>query len=277
MKGTLKKLLVGTSVAVGMSAISAPAMAASLTNVDMFGDDYKVYGGSDPVGALTDSDRYSHVELNYLNESLADNSTGFTANLGVDEIKVEGITQADWDGDLSDQWIADFEEAYPAIANATYGGVNIGSMISGKLEEAIGRSGDPNVSYMAKNDATGEIEMDLIGHYNIWDAPWMNSYKTNPLFGSVIAQLEAETPLLQISEIAKVTVNGDVQYAYGFSAEETGQVAADAGEGDSSSHTGRYNIALDGTPESESVPEPSVLLGLAAFGGLFAASKRKNA
>ncbi|NEO27910.1 MAG: hypothetical protein F6K03_13745 [Kamptonema sp. SIO4C4] len=174
MKGTFRNLLVGTSVAVGMSAISAPAMAASLTNVEMFGSDYEVYGAPSAVDALTDNDRYSNVELNYLNENLSDNDTGFTGNLGSDSIKVEGITQADWDGGLGAQWMADFQAAYPEIANTSYMGMSVGSMMTAELGEVIGRSGDPNVAYMSKDDASGVIEMDLIGHYNIWDAPWLD-------------------------------------------------------------------------------------------------------
>ncbi|NEO27941.1 MAG: PEP-CTERM sorting domain-containing protein, partial [Kamptonema sp. SIO4C4] len=155
--------------------------------------------------------------------------------------------------------------------------------------EVIGRSGDPNVAYMSKDDASGVIEMDLIGHYNIWDAPWLDvaiynkaneiAAGNSSLTASIESQLqgivsawEQDIEFLQISEIAKVTVNGQTQYAYSFSAEDTGFV-----DDDGSSHSGRYTISLKGTPESESVPEPSVLLGLAAFGGLFAASKRKNA
>lgn len=274
MKGIAQKLLVGTSVLIGTIATSAPALAASLSNVQMVGTDYGVYGAADAITALTDSDRYSHVELNIADEILSNNNTGFTGNLGSDSIKVEGINQADWDGGLGTQWMADFTAAYPAVANATYGPISIGQIIAGEIQTAIGRSGDPNVAYLAKDDGSGNIEMDLIGHYNVWDAPWVANYSANPIYGPVIAGLKAQTPLLQISEIAKVTINGEAQYAYSFSAENTGVVAVDDGV----SHSGRYTVSLAGTVEEDpaDVPEPSIILGLMTVGGLFSASKRKS-
>lgn len=299
MKGTIKTLLLSTSVAVGMSAIAAgSAVAASLSNVQMFGSDYAVYGAPDAASALTDGDRYSNVELNVADEILSNNVTGFTGNLGVDSVKVEGINQADWDGGLGTKWMADFSAAYPALATASLAfnniSINLGAAIMSTASAVVGRSGDPNVAYMAKNDATGAIEMDLIGHYNIWNSPWLQTainsqvnalatqYRLSSTNKSILAsavnnkvtQLKTENPLLQVSEIAKVTINGQSQFAYNFSATKTG-LSID----DGSSHSGRYTIALQGTaepPESEDVPEPSLMLGLAAISGLVATSKRKS-
>lgn len=281
MKRTIKNLLVGTSVAVGMSAVAAPAFAASLTNVTMFGSDYGTYGATDAVTALTDGDNYSHVELNFSSENLSNSTTGFTGNLGVDSIKVEGITQDDWNNEVAAMWMADFTQAYPALASAEYSfmgqTVNLGTVVGGSIAQ---RAGDPNVSSITKDDATGEISFDTIGHYNVWDAPWVDSYLAQynalPGFSDFVAAVQAQTPVLQISEIAKVTINGEVSYAYGFSAVETGVVAADASDGDTSSHTGRYTVALNGTPEGAQVPEPSLLLGLTAIGGLVASSRKSK-
>ncbi|WP_017305184.1 NF038130 family PEP-CTERM protein [Spirulina subsalsa] len=296
MKGTIKSLLLSASMAVGMSAIAtSSALAASLTNVQIFGTDYLVYGADDAITALTDGDRYSHIELNAGDENLSTNTTGFTGLLGSNVIRVEGITDQDWSNGLGAQWLADFTAAYPTIAGASFMGVNIGSLITNTAATVVGRAGDPNISYMAKDTTTGVIEMDLIGHYNIWDAPWVQlaineqvqilSAQTGmPVWmvamgvNSFMADLRQAVPLLQISEIAKVTIDGQVSYAYGFSAVQTGVLAADAGMGDSSSHTGRYTIALQGTPEEEraDVPEPSLMIGLALVGGAFVASKRKS-
>ncbi|MGK7929222.1 MAG: NF038130 family PEP-CTERM protein [Spirulina sp.] len=281
MKGIAQKLLVGTSVLVGAIATSTPALASTLSNVNMFGNlegtlvysdngsGVGVPGVIDPVTALTDGDRYSHVELNSNNELLTDNDTGFTGNLGLDAITVEGITQADWDGGLGTQWMADFALEYPTVAAAldtanTMFGVDLYS-------EITPRSGDPNVAYMAKNDANGDITIDLIGHYNVWEADWMAPYLS--VIDTAFPGLTNEA--LQISEIAKVTINGQEQYVYGFSAEQTGVVAGDDGK----SHSGRYTVTLlgAGTPETpEGVPEPSIVLGLMTVGGLLAASKRKS-
>ncbi|MCW6035737.1 NF038130 family PEP-CTERM protein [Spirulina subsalsa FACHB-351] len=298
MKGTIKSLLISASMAVGMSAIatsSALAATLNLTNVQLFGDDYLVYGADDAITALTDTDRYSHIELNAADENLSTNTTGFTGNLGSTLVKVEGINADDWSGGLGAQWLSDFTAAYPAIAGASFMGMNLGSMIADTAATVIGRAGDPNISYMAKDSTTGVIEMDLIGHHNIWNAPWlqlaineqvqiMSAQTGMPVWmvamgvNSLMTQLKQAVPLLQISEIAKVTIDGKVSYAYGFSAVETGVLAADAGVGDSSSHTGRYTIALQGTPEKDraDVPEPSLMIGLALVGGAVVASKRKS-
>lgn len=272
MTGTIQKYILGASVVVGMGALAAtPASAASLSNVQMFGDDYQTYTEDDvysdeqaAVNALTDSDRYTNVELNFANENLSDNVTGFTGQLGSQSVTVEGITDEDWNNGLAQQWLGDFKKEYAGLDFNLYG-VNVADVIG---NEVSSRSGDPNVASMTKNDATGEINLDLIGHYNVWNAPWAQSYKG----------YQSLAPELQISEIAKVTVDDEVSYAYSFSAEETGVLAVDAADNDTSSHTGRYTWTTQGSvePASAKVPEPSAILGLTALSGLLAFTKRKT-
>ena len=79
------------------------------------------------------------------------------------------------------------------------------------------------------------------------------------------------TPL-QISEIAKVTFNGKVDYAFGFKATDSGAIAGDRNKlNDITSHTGIYSWSQT----YKTVPEPSALFGLVAVGGLVIASRRK--
>jgi PEP-CTERM motif len=79
---------------------------------------------------------------------------------------------------------------------------------------------------------------------------------------------------LQISEIAKITFNGEVSYAFGFNATDSGAIAGNRNViNDSTSHTGIYTWTKD--YGAETVPEPSTILGLMAIGGLVAA-KRKS-
>ncbi|MBD1927582.1 NF038130 family PEP-CTERM protein [Trichocoleus sp. FACHB-90] len=79
----------------------------------------------------------------------------------------------------------------------------------------------------------------------------------------------------QMSEIAKVTFNGVVDYAFGFSAIDSGAFAADASVSDTTSHTAIYSWNRTyQLPPSESVPEPSAMLGLISVGG-FLVGKRK--
>jgi hypothetical protein len=289
MTASLQKYILGASAIVGIGAIAAtPAAAASLSNVQMFGDDYRTYTGSsvsgseqDAIDALTDSDRYTNVELNFANENLSDNVTGFTGQLGSQSVTVEGITDQDWNNGLRQQWLGDFKTAYKAldtsvVIDTLFGSfpLNFADTVAASLEN---RSGDPNVASMTKDNATGEISLDLIGHYNIWDTPWMSNVYAN--FGDTIEPLKEAVPTLQISEIAKVTVDGEVSYAYSFSAEETGVLAVDAADNDTSSHTGRYTWTTQGTvePSRAQVPEPSAILGLTALSGLLVFAKRKTA
>ena len=76
--------------------------------------------------------------------------------------------------------------------------------------------------------------------------------------------------LLQMSEIAKVTFNDQVDYAFSFKATDSGAIAGD--RKDTTSHTGIYSWSKT----YKTVPEPSALFGLVAVGGLVVASRRKR-
>ncbi|QSJ18109.1 NF038130 family PEP-CTERM protein [Nostoc sp. UHCC 0702] len=80
---------------------------------------------------------------------------------------------------------------------------------------------------------------------------------------------------LQLSEIAKVTFNDEVSYAYSFAAVDSGAIAGDRNK-TATDHTGIYSWTK--TYQTASVPEPSALLGLMAVGGLVVARRkvRKN-
>ncbi|OKH33539.1 hypothetical protein NIES2101_39790 [Calothrix sp. HK-06] len=81
-----------------------------------------------------------------------------------------------------------------------------------------------------------------------------------------------KTPF-QISEIAKITFNDQVDYAFSFRAIESGGIAGDRNtRTDTTSHTGVYHW----TNNYASVPEPSSLLALLSVGGI-AFARRKIA
>lgn len=87
--------------------------------------------------------------------------------------------------------------------------------------------------------------------------------------------------IIKASEIVKVSYDGGAaQYLYSFDATQSGLYNKEEFEryGLKTSHSGNYEVSLKGTP-SESVPEPSAMLGLIAVGGLFAAKRKlvKNA
>ncbi len=114
----------------------------------------------------------------------------------------------------------------------------------------------PNPTYLAKSsdfarNSTGNV---------IFDGILLNLART---------AVTTNTPL-QISEIAKVTFNGKVDYAFGFKATDSGAIAGD--RKDTTSHTGIYSWSKT----YKTVPEPSALFGLVAVGGLVVASRRKR-
>lgn len=76
----------------------------------------------------------------------------------------------------------------------------------------------------------------------------------------------------QMSEVAKVTFNGVVDYAFGFSAIDSIAIAGDRSKLDATSHTGIYSWTKT-LENPASVPEPSAMLALLALGSFFAAKR----
>lgn len=78
--------------------------------------------------------------------------------------------------------------------------------------------------------------------------------------------------IIHASEIVKVAYNGgSAQYLYSFQPTNSGLVE----KGDGISHSGNYEVTLKGeVPPSESVPEPSAMLGLLGVGGFFAVKRK---
>lgn len=99
----------------------------------------------------------------------------------------------------------------------------------------------------------------------------------NPVFDGMLSSLAkaaflTNTPL-QVSEIAKVTFNGQTDYAFSFKASESGAIAGDRNQiSNSTDHTGVYSW----NKTYKTVPEPSALFGLVGIGGLVIASRRKR-
>ncbi|NEU75926.1 PEP-CTERM sorting domain-containing protein [Hassallia byssoidea VB512170] len=99
----------------------------------------------------------------------------------------------------------------------------------------------------------------------------------NQIFDAMLFNL-AKTAFLtntpfQVSEIAKITFNDQVDYAFSFSATDSGAIAGDRNKTtDTTSHTGIYSW----NKTYKTVPEPSAIFGLVAVGGLVVASRRKR-
>jgi PEP-CTERM motif len=98
------------------------------------------------------------------------------------------------------------------------------------------------------------------------------SVALNNIFASLALESFKQNKLFQFSEIAKVTYNDTVDYAFAFAATDSGAIAGNRDALDTTSHTGIYSWTKK--YETASVPEPSTLLGLMAVGGLIAAQRK---
>ncbi|BAZ50491.1 hypothetical protein NIES4103_31070 [Nostoc sp. NIES-4103] len=278
-------------------------------------NDYDNYGNIDKAtAALTDNDSTTNVELFTSGEKVTDH-VGFTANLGKKTIKVESVTKADWaDGTLATAWLTGFRDAYGGFLSTipTIGGSNLlnsfnsnfNTLVSYVSTNGFNASGDPNIGDVAYNQQTGDLKIDLVGHIDVTSG-YVDTRKTivvnkktipNPNYlglspdfarnstGNAILDLVVYTLAktaflqnkpLQISEIAKVTFNNEVSYAYSFAAIDSGAIAGDRNK-TVTDHTGIYTWTKN--YKTASVPEPSALLGLMAVGGLVVGRRkvRKN-
>jgi hypothetical protein len=287
MAGIAKKVLIGASLAAGLSAVAgAPAQALDIT---FHGEDnIKSYTHQDgnlwvdaDASYLTDGLDETNVELWFYGEVVGQN-VGFTATEGAHKVKVESVTAADWD-DFQDEWLDGLFATYAPLG-AFWDELGSTPFIGSTLQEdfldtfkTMGGYGDPNIAEF-NLDETGAVDIKMAGWGNLWtkiDAHKAQIMASDPLAGMAFSMFEDTLkgliPDLEISEIAKVTINGETQYAYSFDAVDSGFVAKD----DGMSYSGIYSWSQAGTPVA-SVPEPSTMLGLMAVGGLVAASKRKS-
>lgn len=115
------------------------------------------------------------------------------------------------------------------------------------------RFSDPNISYV-NQDPNGLVRIGLAGHY---DAATLLGFTPNP-----------NRPI-QASEIVKVSYdNQNPVLLYSFRASLSGLFARD----DRNSHTGNYEVTLQGDP----VPEPATILGTLGALGAGYMLKRKQ-
>jgi PEP-CTERM motif len=293
MAGFTKKLFIGASLAAGLSAVvGTPAQALDITFHGA--DNIKSYTNQDGnqwVGAnssyLTDGDLTTNVELWFDGEDVAQN-VGFTATEGAHTVKVESVTAADW-AEYGSKWLGDLFANYAPLNNVW---AQLDSTVQNMAIKAFTTmgSGDPNIAEFSL-DETGAVDIKMAGWYDLntkldpiidyakdqANSTWFKMFVGQAAAQALLANISLlETTLdsmgpLQMSEIAKVTINGEVHYAYSFDAVNSGFVAKDDGK----SYSGIYSWNHAGIPV-ESVPEPSTMLGLMAVSGLFAAAKRKS-
>ncbi|MGD1851045.1 MAG: NF038130 family PEP-CTERM protein [Cyanophyceae cyanobacterium] len=297
MAQLLKKLLISASVAAGMGlAIGAPASAASITGASIDGGstDYILYcldgaqtsdcNGSGTLQEVLGADA-GNVELDSNSETGGwGDSVSFTGQLNGKDITIGSLSQSDWTDELGLQWVGD---ALAAIVGQNPGLTPFAGAISSmtntvwtalKLDPSnpLAAFSDPNVSYVTQDgDASGDISVGLIGHFNAFENPLYKGIFVNGLAGALgqpAALIENAVQSLQASELVKIVYNGETHYKYSFNATETDVTEAS----DGFSHSGEYVVSIDGMEMEPpaSTPEPSAMLGLAGLVGLYAAKRK---
>lgn len=308
MAKVIKQFLLGVSVCVGVGTIAnAPAFAGSLTNASISGSASYLTYDADPTNTfkvdntsanLTKvlsgdiSSPTGNVELFSNSESLSNNVfanytevSSLTGKIGDRDITLSSLTMADWSSPVGSKTLGQswFDEML--VANgfgslvATPGGTALFNAFS--QHGGFQRFSDPNVAYVNQNDTTGMISIGLAGHLNA--TPLIMKSIDAFLASSASAQSKAlvkafkpvlAAKTLQASELIKYTYNNQTGYLYSFTGVSSGLVE----KGDGVSHNGVYEVAMQGVlPEKpqQSVPEPSLLVGLVGVGSFFAAKRKK--
>ncbi len=302
--------LIWPAVAVGISIVySSPAVAASITRATVSGTAPYVVYGSNATNTFVISNTTSNIQLALTgsatsptgNIELASNSetTGFnfstfaslSGNIGGQSITLSSLTFKDWFGNgstayqltsptnLATKWFNAF------IQKAGYGAAVGTSTAASFYNQFLSLGGfqatsDPNISYVNQDDTSGVIKIGLAGYYDLKAA-----YASNPTFASFAALLPQG---FQASEVVKYRYNGKTNYLYGFLATPSGFT--------NSSHSGNYEVAFQGikptttsttstltakfatlqavNQPANDVPEPSLVLGLMALGGVLLSQKK---
>lgn len=288
MKMTFQKLVIGASMAIGVSALATvPAQAGTLTGATIGGtaaSDYLVYDSnatntftvantSENVQKVLNGNAASptgNVELAASSEQAGfdfTKNTTLTGTIGGKTLTLSSLTSDDWFG------VGQTTTTYGLnnLANTWFNQVLSSNSITSPLLAAFGytqqtlfnsfltkggfqRFSDPNISYVNQDDTSGLISIGLAGHF---DAAPLLGLPSNPFFP------------LQASEIVKYTYDGKTDYLYSFKATKSGLVEIS----DKISHTGNYEVTIKGVPPA-AVPEPSVMLGLLGIAGVFATQRK---
>ena len=292
MKMTFQKLLIGASMAIGVSALATvPAQAGTLTGASIGGtaaNDYLVYDVSGNSTVLVPSTQTSvqkvldgnaanptgNVELRASSEGGGfdfSKNTTLTGQIGGKSITLSSLTSTDWfstgsglstsygANNFANTWFKQFYNA-SGLANFISGEQAFNAFL---YINGFQRSSDPNISYVNQNDITGEIKIGLAGHLNLKDyyAPLLQNLSSFLKDG------------FQASEVVKVTYNDKTDLLYSFSATASG-LSNNLGLGaDGKSHSGNYEVSIQGVPPA-AVPEPSVILGLLGVAGVFATQRK---
>ncbi|WP_445631555.1 NF038130 family PEP-CTERM protein [Nostoc sp. DSM 114167] len=177
MKTTFQTLVIGASMAIGMSALAtAPAHATSFS-FDNNGEINTYTGGSNgtfikgnaqggtkaAIKALTDNDSSSNVELWYSSETPGSN-VGFTATKGNYSATVSSVTANDWNS-FGSQWLGDLLSSYTPFQSVWNGFSADSKSLVTSYFPSLGM-GDPNIGGFQFGQ-NGGVELKLVGHLDV--------------------------------------------------------------------------------------------------------------
>ncbi|MDZ8084558.1 MAG: NF038130 family PEP-CTERM protein [Nostoc sp. DedQUE12b] len=177
MKMTFQKLVIGASMAIGVSALAtAPAHATSF-NFNNTGEINTYTGGSNgtfikgnaqggsnaAIKALTDNDPTSNVELWYSSETPGSN-VGFTATQGKYSATVSSVTANDWNS-FGSQWLGDLLNTYTPFKSVWSGFSDSTKLLVTNSFPSLG-IGDPNIGSFQFGQ-NGGVELKLVGHLDV--------------------------------------------------------------------------------------------------------------
>ncbi|QMS88726.1 PEP-CTERM sorting domain-containing protein [Nostoc edaphicum CCNP1411] len=291
MKMTFQKLVIGASMAIGVSALAiVPAQAGTLTGATIGGtasSDYLIYDVSGNSTVLVPNTQTNiqkvldgnaanptgNVELRASSEGSGfdfTKNTTLTGQIGDKSITLSSLTATDWFStgselstnygakNFANTWFNEFAKAAGLGANLIPTAYNMFLSSNG-----FQRSSDPNISYVNQNDITGDIKIGLAGHFDLKEY-----YRPiSPLLASFLKTG------FQASEVVKVTYNDKTDFLYSFSATKSGLSNSLGVGADGKSHSGNYEVTIQGVPPT-AVPEPSIILGVLGVAGVFATQRK---
>ena len=292
------KLLIAASLLVSSTVAIAPVQANSLQNATIGGTaatDYLLYDANatntflSPNANLqtilsgTAANPTGNVELAASSEKVGfdfTKNTTLNGTIGGRAISISSLTASDWSSSyrgttFGQYW---FDSALTSNGLRNMVGTSASTTLFNVFKNNGGfqRFSDPNISYVSQ-DANNVINIGLAGHYNassLFTKSIDQYVATTRLSNSqrrMMAGLKSElsSKVIQASEVVKTTYEGKTDYGFSFVATKSGLVE----KSDNLSHTGNYVISRQGIePVNKKVPEPSIVLGLIALGGL---AKRK--
>jgi hypothetical protein len=301
MTRNTKKLLLAASIAAGtIAGATTPAFASSLQNPTVGGNDYILYDANasstyinpnatlDRILAGNSASPGGNIELFASSENvstqnfLASNArTSISGTIAEKTLTLSSLNASDWfstgsridtnygANNFANRWFNDFLRA--AGQGATIG-TSVGQLAFNTFFQIGGfqRSSDPNIAYI--NTQGSDINIGLAGHFDLKAA------YTRP--GSGFQSFANLLPNgFQASEVVKANYNGQDSFLYSFFATRSGLTNSAGAGADGISHSGNYEVSLKNvlssqTQRTASTPEPSIMLGLLACGGVLIAKRQ---